>query len=179
MFTPNNYTLSSSSWFCLSAFAFAPVYLHAADIVSTECYGGEFCVYVEQDVNKLNVFFESQVNYPITLTADMKLTNLVSPVGNTFNTVLEPGLLTESLSFELKGGGTGTYNFTFSWNRGDSRIPHDSSTTYFLPYADGLSYSAIYGYDETRLISNSYGMIFDMPFGSAVHAARSGTVVEV
>ena len=76
-----------------------------------------------------------------------------------------------------KGYGYG-YNYQFA--HGDTRqLPYDTGYVYELPFAAGESYRVAQGYNGRFSHAGEAALDFSLPEGTAVHAARSGTVVRI
>ena len=74
-----------------------------------------------------------------------------------------------------------SYNYQFWWSRGDMNARHDAGHLYRLPFAEGAAYtigqSCDGGFSHRGL--QRFAVDFDMPEGTAIHAARAGRVVDI
>ena len=75
----------------------------------------------------------------------------------------------------------GRYRYELEWTVGDKDAVHDDDHLYALPYASGKSYRVLQGYGSrfSHTGLEAYAIDFDMPAGTAVHAARGGVVARV
>jgi murein DD-endopeptidase MepM/ murein hydrolase activator NlpD len=78
---------------------------------------------------------------------------------------------------EAEGG----YRIAYDWTVGDKDAVHDDDYLYALPYERGVRHSVLQGYGSrfSHTGLEAYAVDFDMPEGTAVHAARSGVVARV
>jgi hypothetical protein len=56
---------------------------------------------------------------------------------------------------------------------------YDELFNYHLPYAKSASWRVSQGYNGSSTHKNTYAIDFTMPIGTAIHASRSGTVIQV
>jgi len=75
----------------------------------------------------------------------------------------------------------GRYRYSLEWTVGDKDAVHDDDYLYALPYARGNTYLVLQGYGSrfSHTGLEAFAVDFDMPEGTAVHAARAGTVARV
>ena len=75
----------------------------------------------------------------------------------------------------------GRYRYFFEWTVGDKDAVHDDDHLYALPYASGKTYRVLQGYGSkfSHTGLEAFAVDFDMPEGTAVHAARGGVVARV
>lgn len=74
-----------------------------------------------------------------------------------------------------------SYRDIFYWTPGDMHAEPDDQILYVAPFAEGESYSLVQGFGGgwSHRGASKYAVDFAMPIGTAVHAAREGTVVQV
>jgi len=75
----------------------------------------------------------------------------------------------------------GRYYYSLEWTVGDKDAVHDDDYLYSLPYSRGRTYRVLQGYGSrfSHTGLEAFAVDFDMPEGSAVHAARAGVVARV
>jgi len=74
-----------------------------------------------------------------------------------------------------------SYSYRTSSSKGDPNIKEDKNHPYLIPYKHGSKHrvaQAFHG-EYTHFGSNAYAVDFEMPIGTAIYAARSGTVIDV
>lgn len=74
-----------------------------------------------------------------------------------------------------------TYRISMDWTVGDQHANHDDDHLYALPYAPGHAFRILQGYGSrfSHRGREEFAVDFDMPVGTAVHAARAGVVARV
>ena len=74
------------------------------------------------------------------------------------------------------------YRYSYRVVLGSPEAEHAPTENYYLPYAHGKQYfvsQGFFGNYSHRSLQSQYAVDFAMPDGSAVHAARSGVVMDV
>ncbi len=71
------------------------------------------------------------------------------------------------------------YAYTWYWMKGKMDVQHQSDYLYSLPYATNESYKIIQGFYGTYSHENICAIDWEMPEGTAIHAARPGKIVSV
>jgi murein DD-endopeptidase MepM/ murein hydrolase activator NlpD len=76
-------------------------------------------------------------------------------------------------------GGDGGYRFRYDWTVGRLDAVHDDTVVYRLPFATDASFPLLQGFGSefSHTGLEEFAVDFDMPTGTAVHAAREGVVV--
>ena len=101
-----------------------------------------------------------------------------SPPGTAFN---RDGTTLFTLEPE-EGARRLVYRIRYTYARGrPDEVDHDDSHAYLMPFEHGQRYRLDQGYEGefTHHGENKYALDFAMEEGTPVHAARSGTVIEV
>ena len=74
------------------------------------------------------------------------------------------------------------YQYSYFFALGDPKAKHDKSVLYRLPYRSGTKHTVSQScggrYSHTEP-AERYGIDFDMPVGTDVHAMRSGMVIDL
>ena len=83
--------------------------------------------------------------------------------------------------FPTRGHQAARYWDVFYWTPGDLNADHDDDYLYTAPFAPGESYPLVQGFGGgwSHSGASKYAVDFAMSIGTAVHAAREGTVVQV
>lgn len=72
-----------------------------------------------------------------------------------------------------------SYNYRFTYIKGDVTAEHNDDIIYYLPYAQSKSYIVDQSYNETPTHMNQYALDFHMDEGTEITAIRAGVVFEV
>ena len=113
-----------------------------------------------------------------------RVTNLQLSADLPFGKLIEPGARRVEL-FELAAADPHRrrgFGLEYSYARGDPHnVRHNDAHLYLLPFAHGSKHRVTQGYNGrfTHYGENQYALDFDLDSGTAVTAARAGTVVEV
>lgn len=116
---------------------------------------------VEQSV-MLEVTFKG-----MTASEQMPITRVVPPGSSAFFVTLIPG----------KSGYS--YNYKYTYIRGDVTGNHDDDHIYQLPFKSGESYIVGQSYFETPTHMDKYALDFNMDEGTEICAIREGIVIDV
>ena len=121
-------------------------------------------------------------DFPITYTLSVETKNYSLTGPDTVTRVLGPGESQRVMVLAgRQGGNKGTYHYDYRWTVGRKDARHDDDYIYALPYAPQRAYRVLQGYGSrfSHTGREQYSIDFDMREGTAVHAARSGTVARV
>lgn len=134
----------------------------------------------EGDVTRF--FVENQERGEVTMTFDFDLNNLKSSKEFPLTATVPPNGMTEVFAVSpINPDEPWEFSFTNRYNLGSADAVHDDSFCYRLPYASGRTYRVSQGYDGkySHKGSNRYAVDWEMPEGTAVHAARGGLIVKI
>src|SRR5262249_40427119 len=139
-------------------------------------------VITRREGEKTRFYVDNQEYCEVTMTFDMKLSNLAGKACFPYTASFPPRQVTEA--FELDPVATGAeweYSYTNYYKLGSSDARHDDSYCYQLPYAPGRSFRVTQAYDGkfSHKGSNRFAIDWDLPEGTPVYAARGGVVVKV
>jgi murein DD-endopeptidase MepM/ murein hydrolase activator NlpD len=140
---------------------------------------------VWEEADRLRFDAQNLTPWPITLTLRVTPTNLAQrggARGNVTTVTVPPASRTALLSYARRDAERkARYRFYYEWDFGATDIVHDDDYVYRLPYADGERYRVLQGFGSrfSHTGNEHYTVDFDMPRGTAVHAAREGVVVDV
>ncbi len=120
--------------------------------------------------------------WPLTLTARVSYENLAPRPGAEVTITVPGGGTVELVEMEVvEDGRPWRYRYRYDWTVGRVDAVHDDDYVYRLPYAQGEAWPVLQGtgsrFSHREL--EAWAVDFDMPEGTAVHAAREGTVVRV
>lgn len=119
----------------------------------------------------VTVSFGVDPNATQNLSADKNLPlNAVIPA-NTEQTLVRfaPKLKNESFNFR----------YSYSWSIGDYRATHHCPERYEYPFGKNIKGYAIVNTKENTALYNRHAVIFTIPAGTPVLAARKGTVIQI
>ncbi|WP_198343240.1 peptidoglycan DD-metalloendopeptidase family protein [Oleiphilus messinensis] len=155
----------------------------AGEVVESQCFANEFCVAVEQNDDTFDVTLQSLASYPLTVSVDFTLANLNSTNGESVAVVLPESETAFVTQLQINTGGSSSVDYSWDINFarliGDATVSHDGEYRYQFPFNTGLTYSVLKGYTEELPLSSRYIVLFGLPEGSTVVAARNGRVVQV
>lgn len=146
----------------------------AVSVYSEETAAGGYRLYAD-NAHIIPVYVYVRLN---------RVTNLQPSADLPFGKLIEPGARRVEL-FELAAAdphGRRGFGLEYSYARGDPHsVQHDEAHLYLLPFAHGTKHRVTQGYNGqfTHYGENQYALDFDLDSGTAVTAARAGTVVEV
>ena len=121
-------------------------------------------------------------NFPLTYTLRVE-TESYSVDGSTSVTrTLRPQQSESSIVLRhLDGKRVGDFNWHLNWAIGVYDANHDDDHLYAFPYAPGRSFRIMQGFGSrfSHAGIEEFALDFEMPVGTAVHAARAGVVARV
>ncbi len=156
---------------------------------AADCREQSICVSAVNQETGVELHARNLREFPITLTLRVLAqgADIADPEANpadsaTVTWTLAPRQSKRVLSLDSsQGGRPGQYRYSYEWTVGDKEAAHDDEHLYRLPYARGKAYRVLQAYasrfSHTGL--EAYAVDFDMPVGTAVHAARDGVVARV
>lgn len=119
--------------------------------------------------------------YSVTVSLRVRGTNL-SGTPNPVTITIPPEQARTLLQMRPRNPARKTsYRYYFDWAIGDRRAEHDDDYVYAFPYEQGKRYRVVQGYGSrfSHTGLEKFTVDFDMPVGTAVHAAREGVVARV
>ncbi len=117
---------------------------------------------------------------PLTMTFDLKLTNLTSPKENTY--ICPAKSKTKLFSIEkLDPSKKNSYSYSYTCVLGNKLAKHQVKANYNLPFKKGSKIPGGQGFfgKLSHQGKSSYAVDFLVPEGTAVYPARTGKVVRV
>lgn len=139
-------------------------------------------IFNEQKVNGYTLYVDNNELYPVSISLDLFLKNLVFSEGNKKVFVIpakSKKIKIGELNIEKNGAG---YNFTYNYKSsiGDVSITnYEKDFLYDLPFSKGKSYKLYQGYNGSFSHQNENSIDFTMPEGTEIVAARDGIVVKI
>ena len=152
------------------------------DAAYAGCKDGWICIDEIRNGDDVKLRASNLRDYPITYTLSVKARNYSISGPNTVTRILGPGESEQVMLLEGRDGGdSGFFRYDYKWTVGRRDANHDDKYLYSLPYAPQKSYRILQGYGSrfSHTGREEYAIDFDMPTGTAVHAARSGVVARV
>ena len=140
------------------------------------------CIETVQSGSDIAFYAENRYRFlPVTLNIELDLTNLQRTRGSAGPFVLNGNERVLMFTLSQRRNAAWSYNYTFTWSRGDITARHDDSHVYRLPFAPGKAFTVGQSCNGrfTHVGAHQYAVDFDMPEGTAIHAARDGVVVDV
>jgi murein DD-endopeptidase MepM/ murein hydrolase activator NlpD len=120
--------------------------------------------------------------FPVTYTLRINTKHYSVAGPNTVTQTLEPGETQQIMVLDGKDGGNkANFRYSIKWTVGRMDAEHDDQQLYAFPYSPGKSYRTLQGYGSrfSHRGREEFAVDFDMPVGTAVHAARSGVVARI
>lgn len=122
---------------------------------------------------------EEYVPCSVIVTFNLENMEVVEPNNDTLTVPPRSELLLYELR-PVKNSRSYGYGYDYQFAHGDVKMrPYDSSYVYELPFAAGESHRVAQGYGGKFSHAGEAALDFTMAEGTAVHAARGGTVVRV
>jgi len=118
---------------------------------------------------------------PVTLTLDLAVrVSATTSVPVPATIVVPAGERREILTLRpARAGAVWRYEYVYHWRWGSNEATHAKDVVYELPYAWGKPRRVLQGFNGAFSHANRHAIDWQMPVGTAVHAARGGVVVEV
>ncbi len=141
----------------------------------------EFCIITETVDDSIYFYLENRQFIPVTLTFipeqfENVATHQEMPFTRSYAGNKTSGMFTAWL---LDPWGARHTGYHYKWQFGVINVQADDSYAYALPYERGQSYIMSQGPNGQESHQGRYAYDWDMPMGSAVHAARGGVVIDV
>jgi len=150
-------------------------------LAQAECKDDWICIDEISADNDIELHARNLRDFPITYTLRVYARDYAVAGPNTVTRTLEPRESHQTMKLQGREDKKGYYGYDFKWTVGRMDAKHDDNYRYALPYGDGHSYRVLQGYGSrfSHRGHEEYAVDFDMPTGSAVHAARSGVVARI
>ena len=168
--------------FLLQQILIAAALLTTAHSASADCRDEWICVDAISQGGNVELRAKNLREYPITYTLRIRTRNWIIDGPKTVTRTLAPNQSAQVMLLSIddrsrKGG----YRYSIDWTVGDKDAVHDDDHLYSLPYSSGKSYRIIQGYGSrfSHTGLEEFAVDWDMPVGTAVHAARAGVVARV
>ena len=140
------------------------------------------CIETVQSGSEITFYAKNRYRLlPVTLNIELDVTNLQRTQGSAGPFVLDGNERVLIFKLSQRRNAAWSYNYQFTWSRGDVTARHDDRYTYLLPFAQGKAFSigqSCNG-DFTHTGVHRFAVDFNMPIGTAIHAARDGLVVDL
>ncbi len=140
------------------------------------------CIETVQSAEAVTFFAENRHPLlPVTLNIELELHNMYRAQGGEGPFVLDGNQRVQLFTLNLTRNAAWSYSYNFTWSRGDITARHDERQSYRLPFAPGQAFVVGQSCNGrfTHIGGYRYAVDFDMPEGTAIHAARDGIVVDV
>lgn len=149
------------------------------NVAAEDCRDEWICVDALDQGGNVELRARNLREYPVTYTFRLVAGSISFGSPRTVTSTL--GARQSEPVMVLSHSGVPDYDYTLKWTVGDKDAVHDETHLYALPYASGKAYRVIQGYGSTFSHTGleEFAVDFDMPVGTPVHAARSGTVARV
>ena len=128
------------------------------------------------------LFVENVQAAEVTVTFEMDLTNLGSDVTFPYTTTLaEKSRVKMFTLWPIDRTRGWSWTYTYYSTFGSTKVRHDDTCIYSLPYMPGKSYRVSQGFngEYSHFGADQFAIDWRMPSGTPVYAARGGTVVGV
>ena len=143
--------------------------------------GQDIRIFHEDKKNGALLFASNGELFPISVSLDFNLSNMVFSEGERKEFVIPPQSERYKVG-ELTSNSNAAYSFDykFIWAIGDVNVrSYDKDFVYDLPFKKGQSFRINQGYKGKFSHQNENALDFVMPEGTEILAARGGLVVEV
>lgn len=142
------------------------------------CDDGWVCVERTADQGYEDIYVENHKPWPITLSLRVHGRGIEVQGRNPITVTVE-GNERIRLTRAFKKSRSSSLRLAYDWAVGSMDAEHDDAYVYRLPYATGAHHYVLQGYGSkfSHTGFEKYTVDFNMPVGTAVHAAREGIVV--
>lgn len=140
------------------------------------------CIETVRTGNAIAFYAENRYRLlPVTMNIELELLNLHRTEGGAGPFVLGGNERVHVFTLSQRRKSEWSYRYTFTWTRGDITARHDDSHMYRLPFALGKAFSVGQSCNGnfTHTGPHRFAVDFNMPEGTAIHAARDGVVVDL
>lgn len=165
-----------------TVFAGIVLLLGAATSASPTCKDDWICIDEVPSGNAIELWARNLQDYPLTYTVRVSTRSYRIDGDRTVTRTLAAGASETFMTLEPRGENRNQrYNLNLEWTVGDQHANHDDDYLYAFPYAKGRAYRILQGYGSrfSHRGREEFAIDFDMPEGTAVHAARDGVVARV
>lgn len=142
---------------------------------------GVVCVDARESGDRVELYIRNGSSYPVTATLSTRTHNLRMEAEEPIILTLAGGQRRLAAELhEVDESRQWRYRYWHDWAYGRRNAEH-GDVLYRLPYAEGERYRVLQGFNGhfSHQGLERYTVDFDMPVGTAVHAARDGVVVDV
>jgi murein DD-endopeptidase MepM/ murein hydrolase activator NlpD len=141
----------------------------------------EFCIITKTVGDSIHFYLENNQFIPVTLTfIPEEFENVATHQNMPFTRSYAGDKRTKMFSAWLVDPwGARHTGYRYQWQFGVINMPHDDSYAYALPYEKGRKYIMSQGPNGSESHQGKFAFDWDMPEGSAIHAARDGIVIDV
>ncbi len=149
--------------------------------VRSSCDGNWVCVETEKSADGVKLYLVNKGTAPVAITVRTRTTNLESDAARTLLRTIPAGERQLAASYKpVRHNRVTRFRYWFDWAIGNHRAKHDKHYLYRLPYGSGKRFRVLQGFSSnfSHTGREAYAVDFDMPKGSAVHAARGGVVAD-
>ena len=154
----------------------------AVPVVADDCPGDWLGVEEIRYDDNIELHASNLKSVPITFTLRVRADGMAPAGSRTVTETLGPHESECVLSLDdSAGGGKSGYRVSCKWTIGRQDVNHDDDHLYALPYRQGRAFRVLQGYNShfSHNGLEQFAIDFDMPAGTAVHAARAGVVARV
>ena len=151
-------------------------------LIADACHRDWLCVETVESNLGVELFARNLQPVAITVSLRTRSRNLTVFEANPVTKTIGPERRVRLQRLRSIDGGTDWhYRYWFDWAVGSLDPDHNDDYVYRLPYASGERHRVLQGYGShfSHKGLERYTIDFDMPVGSAVHAAREGVIAKL
>lgn len=166
----------------LALFLLVLTVLHGSAKAGSVCSRERVCITVAEQATQVRIDFQNLQPYPVVVHLRMWGKNVrIEPSRERSFTLSGKTHQQAGLVTIKRAGRPWRYRYRYDWVIGSLEAKHDVGYRYRLPYATGESYPVLQGFNGgySHKDLDRYAVDFDMPEGTAVHAARAGVVADI